>query len=66
MVFVSVIIYGIYVIVMKKRVGNEDWVDMRLFFGLVGIFILVFLWLVFIILYVIGVEMVRMFYKNVM
>jgi solute carrier family 35 protein F5 len=66
MAFVSAIIYGIYVTVMKKRVGNEDRVDMRLFFGLVGTFTLVLLWPVFIILHVTGVETVRTPHKNAM
>jgi drug/metabolite transporter (DMT)-like permease len=60
MAFVSAIVYGIYVTVMKKRVGNEDRVDMRLFFGLVGLFILTLLWPVFIILHLTGVETVRL------
>ena len=36
--FASAIIYGIYTILMKKRMGNETRVDMLLFFGLVGLF----------------------------
>ncbi|KAK0383520.1 hypothetical protein NLU13_9431 [Sarocladium strictum] len=56
MAFVSAMVYGIYVTVMKKRVGNEDRVDMRLFFGLVGTFTLVLLWPVFIILHLTEVE----------
>lgn len=56
MAFVSAIIYGIYVTVMKKRVGNEDRVDMRMFFGLVGTCTLVLLWPVFLILHFTGVE----------
>lgn len=58
MAFVSAIVYGIYVTVMKKRVGNEDRVDMRLFFGLVGTFTLVLLWPVFLVLHFTGVETV--------
>lgn len=58
MAFISAIVYGIYVTVMKKRVGNEDRVDMRLFFGLVGTFTLVLLWPTFIILHFTGVETV--------
>ncbi|ODA79849.1 hypothetical protein RJ55_05446 [Drechmeria coniospora] len=51
MAFFSAVVYGLYVTVMKRRVGNEDKVDMRLFFGLVGVFNLVFLWPLFIILH---------------
>ncbi|KAK2028536.1 hypothetical protein LX32DRAFT_400891 [Colletotrichum zoysiae] len=56
MAFVSAIIYGLYVTVMKRRVGNEDRVNMPLFFGLVGLFNLVFLWPVFFILHFSGQE----------
>lgn len=58
MAFFSAIIYGIYVTVMKRRVGNEDRVDMPLFFGLVGLLNLVFLWPGFIILHFTGIETV--------
>ncbi|KAK0752377.1 hypothetical protein B0T18DRAFT_318523 [Schizothecium vesticola] len=56
MAFVSAIIYGIYVTVMKRRVGNEDRVNMPLFFGLVGLLNLVFLWPGFFILHFTGIE----------
>ncbi|CAN8095262.1 unnamed protein product [Discula destructiva] len=44
MAFFSAIVYGLYVTVMKRRVGDEDRVNMQLFFGLVGLFNLVLLW----------------------
>ncbi|KAK4226893.1 hypothetical protein QBC38DRAFT_214991 [Podospora fimiseda] len=56
MAFFSAIIYGIYVTVMKKRVGNEDQVNMPLFFGLVGLFNVFFLWPGFFILHFTGIE----------
>lgn len=56
MAFVSAIVYGMYVTVMKRRVGDENKVNMRLFFGLVGIFNLVFLWPLFFILHWTGIE----------
>jgi solute carrier family 35 protein F5 len=56
MAFGSAIMYGIYAIVMKKRIGNEDRVNMPLFFGLVGLFNVVFLWPGFFILHFTGVE----------
>lgn len=56
MAFGSAIMYGIYAIVMKKRIGNEDRVNMPLFFGLVGFFNVVFLWPGFIVLHYTGVE----------
>lgn len=56
MAFFSAIIYGIYVTVMKRRVGNEDRVNMPLFFGLVGLFNVLFLWPGFFILHFTGIE----------
>jgi len=56
MAFGSAIMYGIYTVVMKKRIGNEDRVKMPLFFGLVGLFNVVFLWPGFLILHFTGVE----------
>ncbi|KAM0285999.1 hypothetical protein ACHAQH_001188 [Verticillium albo-atrum] len=60
MAFLSAIIYGVYVTVMKWRVGNEERVDMQLFFGLVGVFNLVMLWPVFFVLHWTGVETFEM------
>lgn len=51
MAFFSAILYGLYVTVMKRRVGDEDRVDMQLFFGLVGLFNLVLLWPGFLLLH---------------
>lgn len=59
MALFSAIIYGVYVTVMKSRVGNEDRVNMPLFFGLVGLFNLALLWPGFIFLHVTGLETVR-------
>lgn len=59
MAFISAVVYGMYVTVMKRRVGDEDKVDMRLFFGLVGVFNLLFLWPLFPILHWTGIEPVR-------
>lgn len=56
MALFSAVIYGMYVTVMKRRVGNEDRVDMRLFFGLVGLFNLTLLWPLFFVLHWTGVE----------
>ena len=60
MAFGSAIMYGIYAIVMKKRIGNEDRVNMPLFFGLVGFFNCVFLWPGFFVLHFTGVETFEM------
>ncbi|KZZ98355.1 vacuolar membrane protein [Moelleriella libera RCEF 2490] len=56
MAFFSAILYGMYVTVMKRRVGDEDKVDMRLFFGLVGLCNLVLLWPLFFVLHWTNVE----------
>lgn len=62
MALVSAVVYGIYVTVMKLRVGDEDRVSMPLFFGLVGCFNIVLLWPLFFILHFTGVETVRAFF----
>lgn len=59
MAFLSAVVYGIYVTVMKRRVGDEDKVNMQLFFGLVGLFNLALLWPLFFILHWTGIEPVR-------
>lgn len=59
MAFFSAVIYGIYVTVMKRRVGDEDKVNMQLFFGLVGLFNLALLWPLLFILHWTGIEPVR-------
>jgi solute carrier family 35, member F5 len=56
MAFFSAIVYGLYVTVMKRRVGDEDRVNMPLFFGLVGLLNLFFLWPGFLILHWTGIE----------
>ncbi|KFZ16505.1 hypothetical protein V501_02186 [Pseudogymnoascus sp. VKM F-4519 (FW-2642)] len=54
--FGSAVLYGAYSVVMKKRVQNEDRVNMPLFFGLVGLFNVILLWPGFVILHFTGVE----------
>ncbi|KAI1335228.1 hypothetical protein F5Y15DRAFT_398565 [Xylariaceae sp. FL0016] len=56
MAFFSAVVYGVYVVVMKVRVGNEERVNMPLFFGLVGVFNILFLWPLFPILHYTGIE----------
>ena len=56
MAFLSAIMYGVYTVVMKKRIGNEDRVNMPLFFGMVGFFNVIFLWPGFLLLHFTGVE----------
>ncbi|KAI1772936.1 hypothetical protein F4818DRAFT_128951 [Hypoxylon cercidicola] len=56
MALFSAVIYGLYVVVMKVRIGNEERVNMPLFFGLVGIFNVVLLCPLFPILHYTGIE----------
>lgn len=52
----SAIMYGVYTIVMKKRIGSESRVNMQLFFGLVGLFNTFLIWPGFLLLHFTGVE----------
>lgn len=56
MAFISALVYGMYVTIMKRRVGDEEKVDMKLFFGLVGVLNLVLLWPMFFILHWTNIE----------
>lgn len=56
MALFSAIIYGLYVTVMKRRLGDEDRVNMPLFFGLVGVLNLLLLWPIFFVLHWTGME----------
>lgn len=58
MALLSAVIYGVYVVVMKRRVGNEERVHMPLFFGLVGLFSLLLMWPGFVVLHLTGLETV--------
>ncbi|KAK6954691.1 hypothetical protein Daesc_004659 [Daldinia eschscholtzii] len=63
MAIFSAVVYGLYVVVMKVRIGNEDRVNMPLFFGLVGIFNIFILWPLFFILHFTGIEPVRLVFN---
>ncbi|KAI1436008.1 hypothetical protein GGR50DRAFT_262647 [Xylaria sp. CBS 124048] len=56
MAFFSAVFYGIYVVMMKLRVGNEDRLNMPLFFGLVGVSNAILLWPLFPLLHYTGIE----------
>lgn len=56
MALFSAIIYGLYVTVMKRRLGDEDRVNMPLFFGLVGVLNLLLLWPLFFVLHWTNIE----------
>ena len=50
------IFYGCYTTLLKLKIGNEDRIDMSLFFGFVGAFNILLLWPVIPILNYIGLE----------
>lgn len=52
----SAVMYGIYAVFMKKRIGDESRVDMPVFFGLVGLINVLLLWPGLIILHFTGAE----------
>ena len=52
----SAVLYGVYTTLMKRRVEDESRVDMRLFFGLVGVFASIILWPGFVVLHYTGIE----------
>lgn len=54
--FMSAVMYGLYAVFMKSRIGDESRVNMPLFFGLVGLANVVLLWPGFFILHFTGIE----------
>ena len=56
MALVSAVLYGIYAVMMKKRIGDERRISMPLFFGLVGLWNVLMLWPGFFVLHYTGVE----------
>lgn len=56
MALLSAVLYGLYAVFMKKRIGDESRVHMPLFFGLVGLFNVLLLWPGFIVLHFTGIE----------
>jgi solute carrier family 35 protein F5 len=56
MAFLSAILYGLYAVVMKKRMGNEARINMPMFFGMVGLLNLFIMWPGFLILHYTGIE----------
>ncbi|KAF2225956.1 hypothetical protein BDZ85DRAFT_192759 [Elsinoe ampelina] len=56
MALLSAVLYGLYAVFMKKRIGDESRVHMPLFFGLVGLFNVLLLWPGFLVLHFTGVE----------
>jgi len=54
--FLSAVLYGIYAVFMKSRIGDESRVSMPLFFGLVGLINVLLLWPGFFLLHFTGIE----------
>lgn len=54
--FASAVMYGIYAVFMKARIGCESRVNMPLFFGLVGLLNVLLLWPGFFVLHYTGIE----------
>ncbi|UZJ54380.1 hypothetical protein CBS101457_003700 [Exobasidium rhododendri] len=52
----SAFFYAVYVVMLKKRIGDESRVSMPLFFGFVGIFNITLMWPVGVLLHVTGIE----------
>jgi solute carrier family 35 protein F5 len=52
----SAVLYGLYAVFLKKRLGDESRVDMMLFFGFVGFFNTICLWPFIIVLHYTGLE----------
>ncbi|KAF2398668.1 hypothetical protein EJ06DRAFT_479462 [Trichodelitschia bisporula] len=52
----SAILYGLYIVIMKKKIGDERRVNMPLFFGFVGLLNMLLLWPGFFILNWTGIE----------
>ncbi|CAR28069.1 hypothetical protein ZYGR_0N05580 [Zygosaccharomyces rouxii] len=50
------LLYGVYSTLLKRRIRDENRVNMTLFFGFVGLFTLVLLWPVMVLLHYIGWE----------
>ena len=56
MALLSAVLYGVYAVLMKKRIGDERRISMPVFFGLVGLFNVLLLWPGFLVLHFTGVE----------
>ncbi|KAI9759224.1 MAG: hypothetical protein M4579_002512 [Chaenotheca gracillima] len=56
MALFSALCYGVYSVLIKRKIGDESRVDMPLFFGLVGLFNMLMLWPLFIVFHFTGIE----------
>ncbi|KAI9245070.1 thiamine-repressible mitochondrial transport protein THI74 [Sporodiniella umbellata] len=53
---IGAVFYGCYTILLKYKIGNEERIDMSLFFGFVGAFNIVLLWPIIPLLSYLGLE----------
>jgi solute carrier family 35 protein F5 len=53
---IGAVIYGLYAVFMKKKLGHEGRVSMPVFFGMVGLLNLVMMWPGFFLLHFTGIE----------
>ncbi len=53
---ISAVFYALYVILLKIRIGSESRINMKLFFGFVGLFNILLAWPVGLFLHVIRAE----------
>ncbi|KAF8078506.1 hypothetical protein FPV67DRAFT_1557818 [Lyophyllum atratum] len=53
---ISALVYALYVILLKFRIRTESRIDMRLFFGFVGLFNVLTCWVIGVILHLSGIE----------
>ena len=60
MALISAVMYGLYAVFMKKRIGDESRVNMPIFFGLVGLLNVLLLWPGFLVLHFTGIERFEM------
>lgn len=54
---ISALVYALYVILLKVRIRTESRIDMRLFFGFVGLFNVLTCWVIGVILHLSGIEL---------
>ncbi|KAJ3879099.1 hypothetical protein F5051DRAFT_404083 [Lentinula edodes] len=52
----SAVFYALYVILLKVRIRSESRIDMKMFFGFVGLFNIILCWPIGVILHLTGVE----------
>ncbi|GLB36260.1 putative saccharomyces cerevisiae YDL133W [Lyophyllum shimeji] len=57
---ISALVYALYVILLKVRIRTESRIDMRLFFGFVGLFNILTCWAIGVVLHLSGIELLEL------